>query len=109
MPDSAKYIRFVCDRRHPTINAELGMFALIDDIELSLFRGSLQRQFEEAWYWFKPSGGGGLYRPNFRGKRRTYEVRKSLYWFKQSATFTFYQKNRVVVRARQLADALRAM
>jgi len=85
------------------------MFSLVDDIDFSSFRGSLLRQFEEAWYWFKPNSGGGLHRPDFRGKRRTYKVRKSLYWFKESAYFSFYKKEMVVARARQLAEALCAM
>jgi len=99
------YIRFVCEKPHPTVDAELGMFAARDDIDFSSLKGSIQKAHEEAFYWFRSNGGGGLIYPKLTGKTRTQEVRKSLFWFKENATFGG-RRERVIDRARQLASAL---
>ena len=101
-----KFVRFVVDRPHPTVDAELGMFTALEEIDFGLQRGSVQRAHEEAWYWFSKTGGGGLYRPRLTGKLRSQAVRKSLFWFKADASFSYRDKGAVVTRARQLARAM---
>lgn len=100
------FVRFVCNRPHPTVDAELGMFAVRQEIDFSRCKGSIQRAHEEAWYWFSPSGGGQLTYPRLKGKVRTPDVRKSLFWFKEEATFFLSDGGRIVDRARRLAEAL---
>jgi hypothetical protein len=100
------FIRFVCNQPHPCVDAELGMFTARDDIDFSKLKGSVQKANEEAFYWFTPSGGGELSYPRLKGKTRTPEVRKSLFWFKANATFFLGSGGSVVERARQLAHAL---
>ena len=100
------FIRFVCSLPHPNVDAELGMFAARDRIDFSAQKGSIQRAHEEAFYWFSPSGGGGLTYPKLKGKVRTPDVRKSLFWFREDAKFFRREAGHVVVRARELASAL---
>ncbi|WP_428651481.1 hypothetical protein [Roseibium sp.] len=100
------FVRFVCNRPHPTVDAELGMFTARDEIDFSQLKGSVQKAHEEAFYWFSSKGGGQLKYPKLRGKQRTYEVRKSLFWFKSDARFFLSDGGRMVDRARQLAAAL---
>ena len=102
------FIRFVVDRPHPTLDAELGMFTALEDIDFDEQKGSVQRAHEEAWYWFSRSGGGGLYRPRLTGKVRSQAVRKSLFWFKAEAGFAWKDRGAVVERARQLAQVMEA-
>lgn len=102
----AIYVRFVCSQPHPTIDAELGMFAVRDEIDFSLLRGSLQKAHEEAFYWFSAKGCGGLLYPRLGGKLRTYKVRKSLFWFDEQAYFWGHPKGSVVRRARDLARVI---
>lgn len=105
MRDGA-FIRFVVDRPHPTLDAELGMFAALEDIDFDEQKRSVQRAHEEAWYWFSPNGGGRLYRPRLSGKLRSQSVRKSLFWFKADGTFAWKDKGAVVRRVRQLAQVM---
>ncbi len=100
------FIRFVCDRPHPVLNAELGMFAARDDLDFSNVRGSIQRAHEEAFYWFKTGGMGGLTYPDLKGKVRTAKIRKSLFWFPEDAKFLRDKSGTVVLRARNLAQAI---
>lgn len=103
------FVRFVCNKSHPNIvGAELGMFTARDRIDFSSQKGSVQKAHEEAWYWFHPNGGGGLRYPHLKGKVRTPEIRKSLFWFKKDATFSFTDRSagKVVDRAQELASAL---
>ncbi len=100
------YVRFVCARPHPTLNAELGMFAAKYDLDVSQLPGSLQRAHDEAWFWFRANGGGGLRYPRLRGKARTTKVRKSLFWFRRDARFFGYPTGSVVRRARELAHVI---
>ncbi len=100
------YVRFVCSQSHPTLDAELGMFAARDEIDFSQKCGSLQRAHEEAFYWFSAHGGGGLLYPRLRGKLRTSKVRKSLFWFDEQASFWGHTKGSVVRRARELARVI---
>jgi hypothetical protein len=100
------YVRFVSADPHPTIDAELGMFTKRNEIDFSEMKGSIQRAQDEAWYWFRPGGGGGLHRPNLRGQLRNQAVRKSLFWFNADAAFWGHEKGSVVRRARQLAEVL---
>lgn len=102
-----KYIRYVCNLPHPTVkDAELGMFLARDEIDFSVLKRSLQKAHEEAFYWFSKNGGGGLAYPEFRGKSRTYKVRKSLFWFKEDARWVFGSGGSVILRARELAKVL---
>ena len=100
------YVRFVCSQPHPTLDAELGMFAARDQIDFSSLRGTLQRAHDEAFYWFSPHGGGGLLYPRLRGKLRTSKVCKSLFWFDEQASFWGHPKGSVVRRARDLARVI---
>ena len=100
------YVRFVVDKPHPTLDAELGMFTALEEIDFDTQKGSVQRAHEEAWYWFSPDGGGGLYRPRLTGKLRSQAVRKSLFWFKADARFAWKEKGSGVRRARQLAQVM---
>jgi len=100
------YVRFVVNRPHPTIDAELGMFTALEDIDFEKQKGSVQRAHEEAWYWFSRDGGGGLYRPRLTGKVRSQAVRKSLFWFKTDGGFKWNDDGAVVRRARQLAQVM---
>lgn len=104
-PRNEMFIRFVCAQKHPTLEAELGMFAARDQIDLSLLPGSLQRAQEETFFWFSKRGPGLLY-PRLTGKLRTRNVRKSLFWFKEDASFWGYPKGSVVQRARDLAKVI---
>ncbi len=79
------------------------MFYAIDDLDLTDAKGSVQRAFGEAWYWFSPQGKGGLYRPRLKGKARTQTVRRSLFWFRAEAKFFDRRGGLVVDRARELA------
>jgi hypothetical protein len=99
-------VRFVSADPHPTVDAELGMFAARDRIDFSVMKGSIQRAHNEAWYWFSPQGKGGLHRPNLRGQARSQAVRKSLFWFVADAAFWGQEKGSVVRRARQLGEVL---
>jgi hypothetical protein len=103
-----RYVRFVSADLHPTVDAELGMFAARDRIDFSLMKGSIQRAHDEAWYWFSPGGGGGLHRPNLRGRARNQAIRKSLFWFAADAAFWGQEPGSVVRRARQLGEVLTA-
>jgi hypothetical protein len=103
---SNNYVRFVSADPHPTVDAELGMFAKRNEIDFSEMKGSIQRAQDEAWYWFRPGGGGGLHRPNLRGHLRNQAVRKSLFWFVADAAFWGQEKGSVVRRARQLGEVL---
>ena len=100
------YIRFVSSHKHPSADANSGMFTARDNINFSEFRGSIQKAHEEAWVWFSPQGPGGLHYPRFKGKARTRNVRKSLFWFKEDAYFLGYEKGSVIRRARDLAKSL---
>lgn len=100
------YVRFVCNKPHPTLDAELGMFAARQEIDFSQFKGSIQKAHEEAFYWFSPNQAGQLHYPRLKGKVRTPEVRKSLFWFKEDAKFFLSDGGHIVHRARQLANAL---
>lgn len=102
------FVRFVVDAPHPTVDAELGMFTALEDLDLSTQKGSVQRAHDEAWYWFSKEGGGGLHRPKLTGKLRSHAVRKSLFWFKADARFSSSDRGEVVRRAQQLADAVTA-
>ncbi len=100
------FIRFVANTDHPNLNAELGMFAARDTIDFSQMKGSVQRAHEEAFYWFSPDGGGGLTYPRLRGKVRTPDIRKSLFWFREDAKFYNRAAGNVIPRVRELASAL---
>lgn len=100
------FVRFVSNRPHPNINAELGMFAARDHVDFSKQKGSIQRAHEEAFYWFSADGGGGLTYPRLKGKVRTPDVRRSLFWFREDAKFFRREAGSVVVRARELAAVL---
>ena len=69
-------------------------------------RGSIRRAHEEAFFWFSPNGGGGLAYPKFTGRQRTSNIRKSLFWFKEDASFYRHEKGSVVRRARDLARVI---
>ena len=100
------YIRFVCSKEHPTADGELGMFTARQEIDFSVLRGSLRKAHEEAFYWFSVNGGGGLVFPKLKGKHRTSNVRKSLFWFRADANFWGHEKGSVVRRARELAKVI---
>lgn len=101
------YVRFVCAVDHPTAEGELGMFEARKRIDFSLMKGSIQRAQEEAFWWFAAQyGGPGLAYPRMKGKVRTRNVRKSLFWFTEDAAFHGYRKGSVVCRARDLAWAI---
>ncbi len=100
------FIRFVCNRTHPNIDAELGMFAARDYVDFSQQKGSIQRAHEEAFYWFSADGGGGLTYPRLKGKARTADVKESLFWFREDAKFFHREAGSVIVRARELASVL---
>ncbi len=100
------YIRFVSNRIHPTVDAELGMFAARDDVDFSELKGSIQRAHDEAFYWFSKDGGAGLPYPRLKGKVRTPDIRKSLFWFKEDAKFFNRQAGSMVMRSRELARVL---
>ena len=80
----------------------------MEKVNLSGMRGSLQKAHEEAFYWFRADGGGGLLYPRLKGKVRTPKVRKSLFWFDEQAAFWGYPKGSVVQRARDLARVMTA-
>lgn len=101
------FIRFVGNSPHPTVDAELGMFAARDSIDFSQQKGGVQRAHEEAFYWLSASGGGGLTYPRLRGKARSADIRKSLFWFREDATFFRRPAGKVVVRARELAVTMK--
>jgi hypothetical protein len=83
------------------------MFTALDRIDWAAQKGSIQRAYEEAWYWFSPTGGGGLYYPRMSGANRSRAMRKSLFWFRAEAHyFPRREKGEVVRRARQLANAM---
>jgi hypothetical protein len=103
---SNNYVRFVSADPHPTVDAELGMFAKRNEIDFSEMKGSIQRAQDEAWHWFSGAAGDGLHRPNLRGNARNQAVRKSLFWFAAEAAFWRQEKGSVVRRARQLAEVL---
>lgn len=100
------YIRFVANRAHPTLDAELGMFEARNEVDFSRQRGSLQRAHDEAFYWFKAGGAGGLTYPKLKGKVRNTKIRRSLFWFPVDASFWRLEKGSVVRRARELANVL---
>lgn len=100
------FVRFVVDQPHPTVDAELGMFTALLEIDFDRQKRSVQRAHEEAWWWFKPDGGGGLHYPRLTGKGRSQAVRKSLFWFKADAKFRWNDRGAVVERARQLAQVM---
>ncbi len=100
------FVRFVANVPHPNIDADLGMFAARDEIDFSRFKGSVQRANEEAFYWFLANHGMGLTFPRLKGKARSADVRRALFWFREDATFSDRKAGRVVDRARQLAQAL---
>ena len=102
------FVRFVCSKPHPTLDAELGMFAVRDEMDFTQLPGSLQRAHEEAFFWFSANGCGGLLYPRLRGKVRSWKVRKSLFWFHEKAAFFGHPKGSVVRRARDLALATTA-
>lgn len=103
---SELFVRFVCAENHRTADAEAGMFYAIEKLDLTDAKGSVQRAFDEAWYWFSPQGKGGLYRPRMKGKARNQAVRRSLFWFRAEAKFFDSRGGLVVDRARQLADVV---
>lgn len=82
------------------------MFTALDDLDLSQCKGSVQRAYEEAWYWFRPDGGGGLHRPRLSGKARSRSARRSLFWFRHDASFWGERPGSVIDRARQLGQAV---
>ncbi|TYC49413.1 hypothetical protein FMN50_25590 [Rhodobacterales bacterium] len=100
------FVRFVCSRPHPNVDAELGMFKAREEIDFSQLKGSVQKAHEEAFYWFSARSGGQLHYPKLRGKQRSRDVRKSLFWFKAEARFYLSGGGLMVDRARQLAAAL---
>jgi hypothetical protein len=102
------YVRLVSADPHPTVDAELGMFAARDKIDFSEMKGSIQRAHDEAWYWFSPQSRDGLHRPNLRGQARNQAIRKSLFWFAADAKFRGQEEGSVVRRARQLGEVLTA-
>ncbi|MEL7271998.1 MAG: hypothetical protein AAGK33_01050 [Pseudomonadota bacterium] len=104
------FIRFVSNNPHPTLDAELGMFETRKDIDFSQFRGSVQKANEEAFYWFTAASGGGLAYPRLKGKVRTPNVRKGLFWFREDGRFfapNSLNGKSVIDQARNLAAALR--
>lgn len=82
------------------------MFAARECVDFSRLRGSIQKAHEEAFYWFRADGGGGLLYPKLDGKLRTSKVRKSLFWFHEHAAFWGHRKGSVVRRARDLARVM---
>ncbi|MEP1230426.1 MAG: hypothetical protein ABJG88_07100 [Litorimonas sp.] len=82
------------------------MFTVRQEIDFSQMKGSIRRAHEEAFYWFNVNGGGGLVFPKLKGKQRTSNVRKSLFWFKEDANFWGYENGSVVRRARDLAQVI---
>ena len=103
-----RFVRFVCAQKHPTADGELGMFQARDRIDFSQAPGSIQRAHDEAWFWFRRDGGGGLSYPRLRGKARTQKVRKSVFWFREDARFFGHPKGSMINRARDLARAISA-
>ena len=102
------FVRFVCAQEHPSADGELGMFLARQKIDFSTLPGRLQRAHDEAWYWFRADGGGGLEYPRLRGRARTSKVRKSVFWFRTDARFFGHPKGSMVRRARGLAEAITA-
>ncbi|MBW8636539.1 hypothetical protein K1W69_04990 [Hoeflea sp. WL0058] len=101
------YVRFVCADDHPTAEGELGMFEARRWIDFSVQKGSIQRAQEDAFWWFAAKHGGpGLAYPSLKGKSRTRNVRKSLFWFVEDSAFPHYEKGSVIRRARDLAWAI---
>ena len=100
------YVRFVCNQKHPSVDAELGMFAARKDADFSHMKASWHRAHEEAFWWFSPRSPYGLYYPNLKGKLRTRNVRQSLFWFDEKATFGYSSRHKVVERADVLARLL---
>lgn len=100
------FIRFVSSFSHPNLDVELGMFAARDLIDFSKLKGSIQTANDEAFYWFRAGGSGGLAYPRLNGKVRTPKIRKSLSWFKEDAKFFWPKNESVISRARDLASAL---
>lgn len=83
------------------------MFEALRALDFSGQKGSVRRAHDEAWYWFKPDGGGGLHYPRLSGKVRTRAVRRSLFWFRADARFALNRERGAVVRrARQLAAVM---
>lgn len=82
------------------------MFTALEHIDFDCQKGSIQRAHEEAWFWFCPGGGGGLYRPRLTGKVRNQAMRTSLFWFKADGKFAWNDKGAVIRRARQLAQVM---
>ncbi|WP_171174484.1 hypothetical protein [Ruegeria sp. HKCCD8929] len=82
------------------------MFAARNEIDFSWQRGSVQRAQEDAFYWFTGDGGGELMYPRLKGKARTPNVRKSLFWFREDALLFSREAGSVVMRARELAAAI---
>ena len=96
-----QFVRFVCAENHRVADAEAGMFHAIENLDLTSAKGSVQRAFDEAWYWFSPEGKGGLYRPRLQDKARNQTVRRSLFWFRAEARFFDSRGGLVVDRARR--------
>ena len=84
------------------------MFLARAQIDFSTLPGSVQRAHDEAWYWFRPDGGGGLQYPRLVGQARTQKVRKSVFWFRSDARFWGHPKGSMILRARELAQAVSA-
>lgn len=104
----SQFVRFVCALPHPSAEGELGMFMAREQIDFATLPGSLQRAHDEAWFWFRPDGGGGLHYPRLRGNLRTQKVRKAVFWFRSDASFFGHERGSVVRRARELAAVLTA-
>ncbi len=100
------YVRFVSAQPHPTVDAELGMFAARDEIDFSRCKGRIQKAHEEAFAWFTGRPHGGLTYPRLKGRVRTRNVRQSLFWFKPDAQFLGFEKGSVIRRARELAAVI---
>jgi hypothetical protein len=65
------FIRFVSAQQHPTVDGELGMFQAREQIDFTKLPGRVQRAHDEAWFWFRCNGGGGIQYPRLHGKART--------------------------------------
>ena len=113
------YIRFVCDRPHPTVAARAGIFhaywQLLDEYDDADFRaphrgwrGGAARTARRRWLALREAGRalGNLPSPQLRGRGGIKGANKGLFWFRANAGWDKSAPGTIILDARSLAMQL---